>query len=176
MLAAGCSVAATERSRAVTSTREIDQQANLALRELYAQQPKARELGRRARAILVFPDIFKAGFLVGGQSGNGVLRLSGRPVGYYNISAASFGLQAGAQRFSYVLFFMTDTALDYLRRSSGWAIGSGPSVVIEEKGAAASLNTTTLTQDVYAFPFGQHGLMAGMGLEGSKITRIYPGA
>jgi lipid-binding SYLF domain-containing protein len=158
------------------SAHKISQDADQALRSLYAAQPKARELGKRAKAILVFPRIIKAGLLVGGQGGDGVLRVGGKTAGYYNIAAASFGLQAGAQRFSYALFFMTDSSLKYLEDSDGWSIGSGPSVVVMDKGAAASLTSTTVTQDVYAFPFGQHGLMAGLGLEGSKITRIHPGA
>ena len=153
----------------------IAQNAQRALHLLYAENGKARALGQRAKAILVFPRIIKGGLIVGGQSGNGALLVGGRLVAYYNISAASFGLQAGGQAFSYALFFVTNSALDYLQKSDGWAIGSGPSVVVEDKGAAASLTTTTLTQDVYAFPFGQRGLMAGIGLEGSKITPIHPG-
>ena len=158
------------------SARQIDADASQALRTLYATHPNAKELGQRAKAILIFPKIYKGGLLIGGQSGDGALRVGGRTVGYYNISAASFGLQAGGQRFSYALFFMTDSALNYLEKSDGWAIGSGPSVVVMDKGAAASATSTSLTQDVYAFPFGQKGLMAGLGLEGSKITRIHPGA
>lgn len=157
------------------SAREIDVQVDQALRLLYSTQPRTRNLASRARAILVFPRIIKAGLIIGGQSGDGALRVRGTTVGYYNISAASFGLQAGGQRFSYALFFMNDAALQYLRKSNGWAIGSGPSVVVVNKGAAASLTSATLTQDVYAVPFGQEGLMAGIGLEGSKITRIHPG-
>jgi lipid-binding SYLF domain-containing protein len=163
----------TPAARAATA-REIDSDANRSLRTLYATQPKARDLSRRARAILIFPKIIKAGLLIGGQSGDGCLRVGGETVGYYNIAAASFGLQAGAQSFGYALFFMTESALRYLSNSDGWAIGSGPSVVVLDKGAAASLTSTTLTQDVYAIPFDQRGLMAGLGLEGSKITRIYP--
>ncbi|MDR3530008.1 MAG: lipid-binding SYLF domain-containing protein [Rhodopila sp.] len=157
------------------SAREIDAEVDQALRLLSSTQPKARDLSRRARAILVFPKIIKAGLIIGGQSGNGALRVGGKTVGYYNISAASFGLQAGGQRFSYALFFMNDAAVQYLQKSSGWAIGSGPSVVVVDQGAAASMTSTTLTEDVYAFPFGQKGLMAGLGLEGSKITQIHPG-
>jgi lipid-binding SYLF domain-containing protein len=156
------------------SARTINQDADQALQALYAAQPKARDLARRAKAVLVFPRIIKAGFLIGGQGGDGALRVGGRTVGYYNIAAASFGLQAGAQTFSYALFFMTDAALRYLENSDGWSIGSGPSVVVLDKGAAGSLTSTTLTQDVYAIPFGQRGLMAGIGLEGSKITHIHP--
>jgi lipid-binding SYLF domain-containing protein len=157
------------------SKREIDVQVDQALRLLYSTQPRTRNLASRARAVLVFPRIIKAGLIIGGQSGDGALRVGGTTVGYYNISAGSFGLQAGGQRFSYALFFMNDAALQYLRKSNGWAIGSGPSVVVVNKGAAASLTSATLTQDVYAVPFGQEGLMAGIGLEGSKITRIHPG-
>jgi lipid-binding SYLF domain-containing protein len=158
------------------SARQIDGDASQALRTLYATNPHAKELGQRAKAILIFPKIYKGGLLIGGQSGDGALRSGGKTVGYYNISAASFGLQAGGQRFSYALFFMTDSALEYLQKSDGWAIGSGPSVVVMDKGTAASVTSTSLTQDVYAFPFGQKGLMAGLGLEGSKITPIHPGA
>jgi lipid-binding SYLF domain-containing protein len=156
------------------NTRELNAETNGALSTLYAVQPKARQLAARAKAILVFPKIIKAGLIVGGQSGDGVLRVNDRTVGYYNLSAASFGLQAGAQAFSYALFFMTDSALQYLQKSDGWAIGSGPSIVVVDQSMAASLTSTTVTQDVYAFPFAGRGLMAGLGLEGSKITRIHP--
>lgn len=168
-------IAAVPTAAFAASARKINQDVDLALRTLYAAQPKARDLGNRAKAILVFPKILKAGLLIGGQGGDGALRVGGRTAGYYNIAAASFGLQLGAQTFSYALFFMTDAALKYLQNSNGWAIGSGPSVVVMDKGTAASMTSTTLTQDVYAFPFGQRGLMAGLGLEGSKITHIHPG-
>ena len=151
---------------------QLNAEATGALHRLYAESPKAADLGRRARAILVFPRIVKAGFLIGGQGGEGVLFIGGRPAGYYRIAAVSYGLQAGGQSFSYALFLMNDKALAYMNRSGGWAIGSGPSVVIMDKGAAKSTTSTTISQDVYAFPFGQKGLMAGLGLEGSKITRI----
>jgi lipid-binding SYLF domain-containing protein len=161
-------------AEAASSARQIDIDAANALNQLFAVQPKARGLAKRAKGVLVFPKIYKGGFLVGGLSGNGVLRVGGRPAGYYNITAASFGLQAGAQSYSFAMFFMTDSALDYLNKSDGWAIGSGPSVVVVDKGMAANLTSTTLTQDVYAIPFGQKGLMAGIGLEGSKITHYHP--
>jgi lipid-binding SYLF domain-containing protein len=160
---------------AATSATEISDAARQSLALLYQKQPKARELSTRAVAILVFPKIYKGGLIIGGQSGDGVLLLHGRPEAYYNISAASFGLQIGGQRFAYALFFMNEKALDYLRKSDGWSIGSGPSVVVMDEGAAASLTSTTLSHDVYAFPFGQKGLMAGIGIEGSKITHITPG-
>jgi lipid-binding SYLF domain-containing protein len=158
------------------SARTINHDVDWALRTLYSSQPKARQLGQRAEGVLVFPKIVKAGLIIGGQGGDGALRVGGKTVGYYNIAAASFGLQAGVQTFSYAMFFMTASSLKYLSSSDGWSIGSGPSVVVVDKGAAASFTSTTLSQDVYAFPFGQRGLMAGLGLEGSKITHINPGA
>jgi lipid-binding SYLF domain-containing protein len=178
LLAASSILGAVAAARPVhaASARQISRDAERALHALYLKQPKARELSTHAVATLVFPKIVKAGLVIGGQSGDGALFVDGKTEAYYNISAASFGLQAGAQTFSYALFFMTASSLDYLRKSDGWAIGSGPSVVVVDKGAAASLTSTTLTQDVYAFAFGQRGLMAGVGLEGSKITHITPGA
>ena len=158
------------------SARELSSKGQAALQRLYKVQPRARELGKKAVAILVFPDIVKAGLLIGGQSGNGVLIKGGKSVAYYNISAASFGLQAGAQTFSYALFFMNNGALAYLDKSDGWAVGSGPSLVVADEGWAKSATSTTITQDVYAVPFGQRGLMAGVGIEGSKITRLNPDA
>ena len=155
------------------SAAELNASGKAALDRLYSQSERARRYAKEAHAILVFPKIVKAGvIMVGGQSGEGVLFVKGKPAGYYRITAASFGLQAGGQSFSYALFLMNDAALTYLRRSDGWAIGSGPSVVVVDKGKAMSTTSTTLAKDVYAFPFGQKGLMAGLGLEGSKITPI----
>jgi lipid-binding SYLF domain-containing protein len=165
-------IVASHAAHAEASARQINRDVDRVLRDLFAVQPKTRELASRAAGILVFPRIVKAGFVIGGQGGDGALRVGGKTVGYYDIGAASFGLQVGVQTFSYVLFFMTQSSLSYLQSSNGWSIGSGPSVVVVDKGAAASMTSTTLTQDVYAFPFGQRGLMAGIGLEGSKITPI----
>ena len=156
------------------SAAEMNQKARQALHDLYARSAAARNVGHNAKAVLVFPEILKAGFIVGAQHGDGTLLSHGRPVGYYKTVAASYGLQAGAQRFGYALFFMTDRDLAYLHKSGGWEIGTGPSVVIVDTGMAKSLTTTTLRQGVYAFAFGQKGLMAGLGLQGSKITEIHP--
>lgn len=167
-----CSLALPSESASAATAAQLNADGQAALNRLYAQSDRARRYSRDARAILVFPKIVKAGFVVGAQGGEGVLFIQGRPAGYYKIGAASFGLQAGGQSFSYALFLMNDSALNYLHRSDGWAIGSGPSVVVVDKGAAMSTTSTTLAKDVYAFPFGQKGLMAGLGLEGSKITPI----
>lgn len=156
------------------SADEISAEAMAALEQLYSQDPRMRELGKKAVAVLVFPNIIKGGFLVGGERGSGALIRRGQVEGFYSISALSFGFQAGAQQFSYALFFMNEPALAYLDQSEGWALGAGPSLVVVDQGYAASINTTTLTQDVYAVPFGEQGLMAGMGLQGSKISRMDP--
>lgn len=174
VLAAGTLLLVMPAEAVAASRAELERDAATSLQQLYAQSPKAAELGSKARAVLVFPAIIKAGFMVGGQNGSGVLFRKRSPIGYYRISAGSFGFQAGAQKFSYALFFMTADSLAYLQKSQGWALGSGPSVVVVDKGMAASMNTTTLSQAVYAMPYGQHGLMGGIGIEGSKITPITP--
>ena len=154
------------------SAESIDRDVSAALAALYDQTPSARSLGDRAKAILVFPNIVKAGFIVGAQYGDGAMVKDGKMAGYYNITAGSYGLQAGLQAFAYTMFFMTDSAVDYFEKSQGFEVGVGPSIVVVDAGMAKSLTTTTAQDDVYAFIFGQRGLMAGAGLQGSKITRI----
>ena len=158
-----------------TKQGELTTEARTALNALYASTPEARELQPRAKAILVFPDILKAGLIAGGSGGNGVLfSSSGKVLGYYNSASVSWGLQAGAQTFSQALFLMTSDSLEYLDRSDGWSIGTGPSVVLIDTGAAKDLSSTTLRSDVYAFIYGQQGLMGGIGIQGQKITKLKP--
>jgi len=154
------------------SAAELDRDGARVLQKLYEKNSAARLLGQKAKAILVFPGIIKAGFMFGGQIGEGVLFKGGRPAAYYNTVAASWGLQAGAQKFGYALFFMNDAALAYLDKSDGWEVGVGPSIVVVNEGMGKSMTSTTITQDVYAFIFDQKGLMGGMGVQGSKITQI----
>jgi lipid-binding SYLF domain-containing protein len=156
------------------SQQELTAEGNAALQTLYAESNKATELSKRAKAVLVFPNVRKAGAIVGAQGGQGVLLVNGQPAGFYRISAASVGYQLGAQSFSYALFLVTDGAVAHLKKSNGWALGTGPSLVVVDEGLARSMNTTTLRKDIYAMSFGQKGLMAGAGLEGSKISRITP--
>jgi lipid-binding SYLF domain-containing protein len=111
---------------------------------------------------------------VGGAFGDGALLKNGRTAGYYRTIEASYGLQIGAQAFGYVLFFVQDSALEYLDKSDGWEIGVGLSLVVVDKGFAGSMTTTTAKDDIYAFFFDQKGIMGGLGLKGSKITRIHP--
>jgi len=153
---------------------EIDRDVDSALQKLYASTPAAKELSKVAKGILVFPDIIKGGLIIGGQYGEGALREEGKTVGYYNTVAASYGLQAGVQKFGFALFFITDSAIEHIEKSSGWEIGVGPSITIVDEGLAKSLTTTTAKKDIYAFFFDQKGLMAGLGLQGSKISRITP--
>jgi lipid-binding SYLF domain-containing protein len=164
---------AAEPARAA-SAAEIDRKASAALQQLFASNEHARLLRDEARAILVFPSIVKGGFIFGGQFGDGALRTGGMTVGYYRSVAVSYGLQAGVQAFGYALFFMNDGALDYFRKSKGFEIGVGPSIVVLDKGAASALTTTTGRSDVYAVFFDEKGLMAGLGLQGTKITQIHP--
>jgi lipid-binding SYLF domain-containing protein len=156
---------------------ELDQEVGVALERLYRTQPVARKLAQSAKAVLVFPHMVKAGFMFGGQIGEGAMRKGdllrgGKTAGYYNSVSASYGLQAGLQQFGYAMFFMNDGALKALDQTSGFEVGVGPSVVLIDQGMAKTMTTTTLTQDVYAFIFDQTGLMAGLGIQGSKITRI----
>jgi lipid-binding SYLF domain-containing protein len=169
-------VAAGGRPAGAATAHEIDQSVNTALRKLYANSPTAKMLGQKAKGIMVFPGVIKGGFIVGAQYGQGALRKGGRTVGYYNTVAASYGLQAGGQKFGYALFFMDDDSLKYVETSAGWEIGTGPSVVVVDKGVAKTMGTTASREGVFAFIFGQKGLMAGIGIQGSKITRITPDA
>jgi lipid-binding SYLF domain-containing protein len=171
---------ATPQSQQPTSTppaakapaTALSRDSQAALRKLYAQSTTAKALGEKASAILVFPNIRKAGFVVGGQYGEGTLLKGGKPVAYYSTTGLSYGLQAGAQKFGYALFFMNDTAVNQLDKADGFEVGVGPSVVVVDQGMAKNVTSTTMKDDIYAFVFGQKGLMAGVGLQGNKVKRI----
>jgi len=152
----------------------IDREVDAALKKFLEDTPEAEMFRKDAKGILVFPNIVKGGFILGAHYGKGALRKHGVKAGYYSTLAASYGLQAGVQSFGYVLFFMNDKALTYVEETEGWEIGVGPSIVVMDKGMGKSLTTTTGRSDVYAFIFDQQGLMAGLGLQGSKITKIDP--
>ena len=157
---------------AAASAAEIDRGITSALEDLYTQSTSAKALGKKAKGILVFPSIVKGGFIVGGQYGEGALLKDGKTSGYYNTVQLSYGLQAGIQKHGYVLFFMSESAMNWLDRSDGWELGVGPSIVIVDVGKATSKTTTTLQSDIYAFFFDQKGLMGGLGLQGTKISRM----
>jgi lipid-binding SYLF domain-containing protein len=151
---------------------DLTHDARQALQQLVAHNSAAARANSHALAVLVFPDVVKAGFIVGAQGGKGVLFMHGHPNGRYRTVAASYGLQAGAQKYGYALFFMDQKSVDWINHTRGWEIGTGPSVVIVDKGMARSFSTSTLHSGVYAFIFDQKGLMAGLGLQGSKIKRL----
>lgn len=153
---------------------QIDREVNAALNKLYQTTPSARTLAAKARGILVFPNVVKAGFIGGAEYGKGAMRKGGKTTGYYSIVAGSYGLQAGVQSFGYAMFFMNDAAITSLNSAKGLEVGVGPSIVVLDEGMAKKATTTTLRDDVYAYVFGQQGLMAGLGIQGSKITRINP--
>jgi len=151
---------------------DLDRDARHALEQLYRSHPLAQKLGGEASAILVFPNIVKAGLVFGGAYGEGELLQSGKVAGYFNSVTGSWGLQAGAQSYGYAVFLMNQKALKYLQDSDGWEIGVGPTVVIVDEGAAKNISSTSERKDAYAFIFDQQGLMAGISLEGSKISKI----
>jgi lipid-binding SYLF domain-containing protein len=166
----------TATNAANTSASQLSRDSRVALASLYSQNPGARALGRRAKAVLVFPSITRAGFVFGGQAGNGTMfNNDGSVAGHFQTTSASWGLQAGIQSFGYALFLMDNDAIRNVNRSGGWDIGASPSLVIVDRGAATALNTTNINTGTFAFFFDQRGLMAGIGLQGSKITRINPG-
>jgi len=156
------------------SASQIDRNATQSLTTLYKNTPGAKALADNAVAVLVFPSIVKGGFIIAGQFGDGALRKRGKTVAYYRSLAASYGFQAGAQAFGYVLFFMDDDSLRYLDNSAGFELGTGPSLVVLDAGFGKNLSTTTLQKGIYAFIFDQKGLMGGVGIQGTKITKINP--
>ncbi len=158
-------------ARAATAD-DLTSDSRRALQQLVAQNPAAAKCKSKAVAVLVFPDVVKAGFIFGAQGGKGILLTHGTPDGGYRTVAASYGLQAGVQKYGYALFFMNQRALNWIHQTHGWEIGTGPSVVIVDEGMARSFSSNTLHSGIYAFTFDQQGLMAGLGLQGSKIMRI----
>lgn len=165
------SVATFDRANAATA-EDLNRDADQALRSLYRTNPVAEQISKSARAVLVFPNIIKAGLVFGGSYGEGVLMEGPNVVSYYNSVSGSWGLQAGAQTYGYAVFLMNNEAVNYLNNSQGWEIGVGPTVIVVNEGIAKNLSTSTLKDDAYAFIFDQQGLMAGVSIEGTKISRI----
>jgi lipid-binding SYLF domain-containing protein len=154
------------------TAEDLNKDAAQALQTLYKSNPVAEDISKKAKAVLVFPNIVKAGLVFGGSYGEGVLTKSSQFAGYYNSVSASWGWQAGAESYAYVVFLMSDKAVKYLDKSKGWEIGVGPTVVVVNEGVAKNLSSSTLKDDAYAFIFDQKGLMASLSIEGTKISRI----
>jgi len=167
------SLAAISSGANATATKEeLNTDADQALAALLKTNPNAADLAKKAKAVLIFPNIVKAGLVFGGAYGEGVLEKGSSVDGYYNSITASFGWQAGAQSYGYVVFLMTDKAVKYVHETHGWEIGTGPTIVVVNEGVAKNLSSTSLQKDAYAFIFDQQGLMASLSLEGTKISRI----
>lgn len=156
------------------SASELRRQSERALHRLYRTNAKARTLGEKAVAVLVFPEVIKAGFMVAAQRGDGVLFKNGQVAGYYNITSAGYGIQAGIQKLSYALLFMDEDSLKYLKKSDGFDIGSAPGLVMGDQGFSGSMSVASFQHGIAAFIWGQEGLMGGLGLQGTKITRYTP--
>lgn len=165
------SMSVMNQAGAVTAA-DLDKDSRQALQTLYKLHPVAETLSHTAKAILIFPNMVKAGFVFGGSYGEGALIKDSKVVDYYNSVTGSWGLQIGAQSYGYAVFLMNDKAVKYLKESKGWEIGVGPTVVVVDEGVAKNLSTSTLKDDAYAFVFSQQGLMAGVVIEGTKISRI----
>jgi lipid-binding SYLF domain-containing protein len=164
--------AAALQPAAAASAVEIDAEVDAALVRFYEEVPAAKDLAKQAKGMLIFPSVVKAGFGVGGEYGEGALRVGGRSAGYYNTAAASIGLQIGVQSRTEVLLFMTQEALDRFQASDGWEVGVDGSVAVVRTGVAGEIDTTTLGDPVIGFIFGEQGLMANLSLEGAKITKM----
>lgn len=170
----GIASLATAPAAEAASKAEIDAKVDFALEALLAESEAAQAISEKALAVLVFPDIVKAGLGFGGQFGEGALRRDGVTTGYFNIASASFGFQAGAQTYSQVLFFMSEEALQNLGRARGFELGADASVAVASQGMGVDVSSTTAQDPIVAFVFGQKGLMGGVTVEGSKITKINP--
>ena len=167
----GTSIPVTAHADAAS---DLDRESKHALAQLVRSNPAAASLSRNAKATLVFPNIVKAGLAFGAAYGEGELIENGKPITYYNSFTGSWGLQAGAQSYGYVVFLMNQKAVDYVHDTSGWEVGVGPTVVVVKSVAAENLSTSTIKDDAYAFIFNQQGLMASVSIEGTKITKVRP--
>jgi lipid-binding SYLF domain-containing protein len=172
VLVAGCSTTSPGRGDPAAQRKSIDAGVDNALATLYRQEPSARELVERAKAVLVFPAVVEAGFVLGASRGDGALRMNGRTVSYHRTTAGTFGLQAGAQSTAVFLLFMTDDALKKFQDSRGWTTGVDANVTLLTAGANARVTTATVQQPVIGFVLANQGLMAGVSIDGTRITRL----
>lgn len=154
------------------SKQEIDIYVDEALEKFRLHSSAGTKLAAKSRGMLVFPKVYKAGLVIGGEYGEGALRIGGKNVAYYSTAAASIGFQLGAQRKAQIILFMTDEALRKFRNSDGWEAGVDGSVAIATLGAGDSIDTNTAQQPIIGFIFSNEGLMFNLNLEGSKFTKL----
>jgi len=172
VLAFGCTTTGPSSGDPDTRRRSIDAGVDNALAQLFMQVEGSEQLVGRARGVLVFPSVMEAGFIVGASRGQGALRIGGKTVSYHATTSGSFGLQAGAQSTAVFLLFMTDDALRRFQNSSGWTVGADASVTLISVGATAQVTTATAQQPVIGYVLSNRGLMAGISLDGARITRL----
>ncbi|QQK04590.1 BPSL1445 family SYLF domain-containing lipoprotein [Burkholderia anthina] len=170
----GCTTTGTSdaSSHQADKRHTIDAGVDSTIARLYTTAKGSRELVGNARGVLVFPSVIAAGFFVGGQYGEGSLRVAGSTVGYYRTTTGSIGLQIGAQSKAIIFLFMTEDALGRFRNSEGWSVGGDASVAVLRVGANGNVDTSTATAPIEAFVLTNNGLMAGVTLEGTKVTRL----
>lgn len=154
------------------TAREIDVSVDVALERFKKEINGSKELLAIAKGVLVFPSVYKAGFVVGGEYGEGALRIGGKTVDYYNTVAGSLGLQIGAQAKTIIIVFIQEEALAAFRKSEGWKAGVDGSIALISVGVGGALDTENIKDPIVGFVFGQKGLMANLTLEGAKITRM----
>jgi lipid-binding SYLF domain-containing protein len=172
LLSVFATVGAAQRTQAA-SAAEIDADVDVALSRFYRHVHGSRQLVRKATGVLVFPTVIKAGMGIGGEYGEGALRIHGRTVAYFNTISASFGFQLGAQARSVIILFMTNEALDQFRGTDGWKVGVDGSVAVVTVGVGGSIDSNRITSPIVGFIFDGKGLMYNLTLEGSKISQIY---
>ena len=172
---AGCTTSSGTPDNASTNMskrQSIDASVDGTMSRLFQTVPGSRELVSKARGVLVFPSVLQAGFIVGGQYGEGALRVGGSTVGYYSTVSGSFGLTAGAQSKAIIFLFMTQDALDKFRNTDGWSAGGDASVALVKMGANGSIDTTTATAPVEVFVMTNTGLMGDISINGTKVSRL----
>jgi lipid-binding SYLF domain-containing protein len=154
------------------TAKEINASVNAAMNRFYKQVDGAKEFMAQAKAVLVMPNVTKAGFFAGGQYGEGALRVGGKTTGYYNLIAGSYGFTFGAERIDILIAFMTEDALKGFQKVKGWEVGVDANVALIDVGGGKRLDTTTLRDPVVGFVFDAKGLMVDLSLKGAKFTRI----
>lgn len=171
-LLSACSTNEAAKETPAQQKAAIEAGYDATMATLYKSVPGSRELASKARAILVFPKVYAAGLVVGGEYGEGALRAGGQTVDYYKTTAASFGFQAGVQSKALIYFFMTQKAYDDFRKSSGWTAGVDGSVALIQVGANGGIDTKSYDNAVNAFALTNGGLMAAATVAGSKIAKL----
>ncbi|MEX0616097.1 MAG: YSC84-related protein [Methylophaga sp.] len=151
---------------------EIDIKVDDTLKRFKQEVPGGDRFLAKAKGVLVFPNVIKAGFGIGGEYGEGALRIGSKTESYYSTAGASIGFQLGVQSKSVVIVFLEDKALEYFQSSKGWEAGVDGSVAVVEWGVGEDINTINIEDPIVGFMFGNKGLMFNLTLEGSKFTRI----